>query len=93
MPTHMTLLETTGNGSGISINDNNKKVNNSAPPEVIEALFQMSNKYPIISSLEVTSNTNGVSPQDPEIVGVKVFAKNEIKLTNPVGELAGNEFS
>ena len=75
-----------GQRLGISINDNSKKVNNSAPPEVIEALFQMSNKYPIILSLEVTSNTNGVSPQDPEIVGVKVFAKNEIKLTNPVGE-------
>ncbi len=36
--------------------------------------------------LEVTSNTSGTSPADPEIAGGKVFAKEDITVENPVGE-------
>jgi len=66
----------------VSINDQNT----SAPADVIEALYQMSNKYPVMVSLEVTSNTTGISPADPEIPGVKVFVKEEASITNPVGD-------
>jgi hypothetical protein len=70
----------------VSVNNNNAHVNTSAPAEVIEALYQMSNKYPVMVDLEVTSNTNGVSPADPDIARVKAITKEEVSITNPVGE-------
>ncbi len=69
----------------VSINNNTTHINTSAPAEVIEALYQMSNKYPVMADLEVTSNTNGISPADPEIAGVNVAYKEDISITNPVG--------
>ena len=55
----------------VSINNSNGHVNSSAPADVIEALYQMSNKYPVMVSLEVTSNEQGKSVADPEIAGGK----------------------
>ena len=69
----------------VSINDRNGHVNTAAPPAVIEALYQMSNKYPVVLDLLATSNTTGNSPADPEIPGVKAYVKNEVTVTNPVG--------
>ena len=70
----------------VSINNKNTHVNTSAPADVIEALFQMSNKYPVMLELEVTSNTNGASPADPDIAGINTFANDVVSVTNPVGE-------
>ncbi len=69
----------------ISINNNTTK-NTAAPQQVIDALYQMSNKYPVMVDLEVASNINGTSPSDPEIAGVKVFSAEEITVENPVGD-------
>ncbi|WP_133162757.1 hypothetical protein [Flavipsychrobacter stenotrophus] len=44
-----------GNRTGISING--LPVNTSAPASVIQAIFQMSNKYPVMASLEVDTST------------------------------------
>src|SRR5581483_3228933 len=70
----------------VGINNKNAHINTSAPAEVIEALYQMSNKYPVMVDLEVTSNTTGTSPADPEIAGVNVFAKEDVSVVNPVGD-------
>jgi hypothetical protein len=75
-----------GHRLSVSINDSSLvPKNTSAPGNVIDALFHLSNKYPIMSSLAVTHNSTGVSPPDPT-VGVKeisAFAHN-IKIANPV---------
>ena len=76
-----------GNRTGISIND--IPTNTSAPAAVINALFQMSNKYPVMVELTVTSNTTGTSLPDPEITPSAVIGQSLIKeqatIVNPVG--------
>jgi hypothetical protein len=69
----------------VSINNNNININSSAPAEVIDALYNFSNKYPVMASLEVTSNVEGVSLPNPQIPNVPIFYKEEIKVDNPVG--------
>ncbi len=75
-----------GKRFGISINDSKIMANTSAPPDVIEALYHMSNKYPVMVSLEVTSNINGTSPPDPDIATTQIFVKEEVTVTDPVKE-------
>ena len=65
----------------VAINDKNAHENTAAPAEVIEALYRMSNKYPVMLSLEVTQNTSGASPADPEIANPVVFVKEEATMT------------
>jgi hypothetical protein len=55
-------------GHRFSISANSAPVNTSAPAAVINAIFQMSNKYPVMLDLLATHNTTGVSPADPEIM-------------------------
>jgi len=75
-------------GNRVSISVNDAPTNNSAPAAVINALFQMSNKYPVMVDLLVTPNTTGVSPADPEIVAAGVNSPREatehISMVNPV---------
>ncbi len=76
---------------------NDAPTNTSAPTAVINAIFQMSNKYPVMVDLLVTSNTAGTSLPDPEIPPVGVV--NETKATghativNPVGSAITVHFS
>ncbi len=70
----------------VSVNDKNVHVNTSAPQNVIEALYQMSNKYPVMVDLEVTMNGTGKSVPDPEMVGVSAGAKEDVSVTTPVGD-------
>ena len=70
----------------VSINNMNGHLNTSAPREVIEALYQMSNKYPVMVELEVTMNTTGVSIPDPEIAGLNSSAKESVSVVTPVGD-------
>ncbi len=56
-----------GHRTGVSINDNSTFVNNAAPSAVINALFNFSNKYPVMMQVEVAPNTAGISLPDPEI--------------------------
>jgi hypothetical protein len=68
----------------VGINNANAHQNSSCPPEVIDALYRMSNKYPVMISLEVTSNLQGISPTDPEINSASVYSKEEITIESPV---------
>lgn len=54
-----------GDRIGVSINSSVPSVNTSAPPEVLDALFRFSDKYPVVMNVEVKSNRNAVSPKDP----------------------------
>ncbi len=69
----------------VAINNSNVHVNTSAPADVIEALYQMSNKYPVMLDMEVSPNINGVSPPDPEIAG-KPVANKESVFVDPVSD-------
>ena len=54
-----------GNRVGVDINSKSPVVNGSAPPTVIDALFQFSNKYPVTIKLVIKANRNGQSLADP----------------------------
>ncbi|PSL47959.1 hypothetical protein CLV51_102819 [Chitinophaga niastensis] len=54
-----------GNRLGADINSNSPAANNAAPAPVINALFQLSNKYPVTIKLAVKANRNANSPADP----------------------------
>ncbi|XZF16226.1 hypothetical protein ACTHGU_08815 [Chitinophagaceae bacterium MMS25-I14] len=77
-----------GHRLSVSINDNAATVNTSAPTDVIDALFQMSNKYPVAVKLLVRSNITGTSPVDPQVPTaiVSVPQLHDISVINPVGE-------
>jgi len=88
IPHSFRVLGNDGNRVGISVNDS--PVNTSAPSAVIDALFQMSNKYPIMLDLLVTPNTTGISPVDPEItpagVATTILPDDHANIINPVDE-------
>ena len=68
-----------GKRTGISINDNTSNVNTAAPAAVIEALYQFSNKYPVMLKLAVNINTTtGINDV--------VQQTGSIRLINPVKE-------
>ena len=75
-----------GHRLGISVND--APTNTSAPAPVIDALFQMSNKYPVMVDLLVNQNTTSISPMDPEGHPAAVLNTNmpetKIGIHNPV---------
>jgi hypothetical protein len=54
-----------GNRIGVDINSTTPALNSSAPPAVINALFQFSDKYPITIKLLVKANRNAYSITDP----------------------------
>lgn len=78
-----------GKRTGISINDSTIVgigKNNSASSKVINALFQLSNKYPVSLKLLVHQNTLGQSLPDPvtSIESVELKSSTEITVKNPV---------
>ena len=81
-----------GKRFGISANDStvNGK-NNSAPTDIINSIFHLSNKYPVLTKIAVRSNTTGISPADPENVNTGIaeltFDENAISVTNPTGNI------
>ncbi len=80
---------TIGNdGSRVGISVNASPANTSVPSSVADALFQMSNKYPVMVDLLVTPNITGTSLPDPEIIPSSVADQtliNEyITIVNPL---------
>ena len=65
-----------GNRTGISVND--LPANTSAPAAVINALFQMSNKYPVMTELLVGLPVSSASTINK--------GNDHVVLTNPVGK-------
>ena len=89
VPNSYQTIGNDGKRFGISVNDmSTNGINNSAPTEVINSIYQLSNKYPISAKIVLTSNTSGSSPIDPEnpTTAINELIKlNEIELvTNPV---------
>jgi hypothetical protein len=54
-----------GNRLGVDINSSSPVMNTSAPVNVINALFQLSNKYPVTIKLLVKANRSTNGPADP----------------------------
>lgn len=88
VPNSYKTLGNDGNRGGISINDSTTVGKNlSAPSNVINALYQFSDKYPILSKLAVTYNTTGKSPAYPINTTATVpytEAQNLIRINNPI---------
>ena len=93
IPNSYTTLGNDGNRLGKSINNNTPVTNISLSPEVLDALYNFSNKYPVIASLEISSNTTGKSVADPEINNVPIYFKEEIKVISPIGKKISLQFS
>ena len=79
-----------GKRIGISVNDSTSNGKNiSAPTDVINSIFQLSNKYPVLTKIAVTSNTTGISLVDPEKATTGIASLNFeelfISVTNPTG--------
>jgi hypothetical protein len=87
IPNSYKTIGNDGQRFGISINNRNAHQNASAPDNVIEALYQMSNKYPVMLSIEVA--TDSILRKDREIEknAGKVFYKNEVSVTGPVNDI------
>jgi hypothetical protein len=68
----------------ISINNSNSHVNSSAPPQVIEALYRMSNKYPVMADLVVDTKRTVTGGTRTERYSAKVFYKEEISFSEPI---------
>ncbi len=71
----------------VSVLNKNSHINTSAPTDVLQAIYQMSNKYPVMIDLEVTQNTTGNSPVEPEIAGAPVILKEEVTIAYADKEL------
>jgi hypothetical protein len=81
------VLGNDGHRLGISVND--PPANTAVPSAIANALFQMSNKYPILVDLLLSPNTTGTSLPDPEILPSTVvnhsMITEYISVANPVG--------
>jgi hypothetical protein len=77
----------------VSAINKNAHVNSSAPENVVYALYQMSNKYPVMIDLAVTQNTTGTSPADPEIPVDAFVQKEEVSIDSVVTDELKIHFS
>lgn len=87
VPNSYATIGNDGQRVGISINDSINNKNTSAPPIVLHALFQLSDKYPIMVKLVVAKNTLGRSPADPDLSEETITATTEeepIRVSNPI---------
>jgi hypothetical protein len=73
-------------GQRLSKSVNDPPTNTAVPSAVADALFQMSNKYPVMVDLLVTPNTSGTSQPDPEASAVTnlTLTADYASLANPV---------
>lgn len=86
IPNSFHVLGNDGHRLGISVND--PPMNSAVPANIANCLFQMSNKYPVIAELLVSSNTTGTSLPDPQITPVAVHnllqVTDQVTVLNPV---------
>ncbi|MEI6506842.1 MAG: T9SS type A sorting domain-containing protein [Bacteroidota bacterium] len=90
IPHSYSTIGNDGKRQGLSVNDSSSTSKNiSAPPAVINSIFQLSNKYPVMCNVLVKSNISGVSPSDPEKTNASVsellINEADINFTNPSG--------
>jgi hypothetical protein len=65
IPGSYKVIGNDGNRIGVDINASFPVTNLSVPATVQNALFQFSNKYPVMLKLSIKANRNSVSPADP----------------------------
>ena len=86
IPNSYTTIGNDGKRLNISVNDSTTNgKNTSAPPSVLNALFDLSDKYPILVKLGITFNTTGTGPSNPvnAITEVKSTCENISIYPNP----------
>lgn len=90
-----TTIGNDGNRIGISINDSTTNGKNSSAPEnVLDALFQLSDKYPVMIELGVNYDSLGNSPADPVNSINRIAAERySITINNPVTNSVTFHFS
>jgi len=90
IPNSYRTIGNDGHRLGISENDSSTVKNTSAPANVVEALYQFSNKYPIMLKLILSPNATGTSPADPDKSSVTAIEnstlENALAVENPVGD-------
>ncbi len=88
IPHSYTTLGNDGKRYDVSVNDSTTSgKNTSASPSVLNALFQLSDKYPILVKLGVTYNSTGGGPVNPVNSIQEAQTQQEpIKISNPVGD-------
>ncbi|MBS1584467.1 MAG: hypothetical protein JSS82_02785 [Bacteroidetes bacterium] len=74
-----------GNRYKISINEPSQ-VNTSAPAEVIEALYQMSNKYPVMAELLVETGGQKIRPPQTEVLASAPGVTEHVTVDNLVAK-------
>ena len=80
IPHSYTTIGNDGQRYKVAINNKNVHVNNSAPADVIEALYRMSNKYPVMLSLTISSNQSAV--KNAEVPYPLVVEKGEVSISH-----------
>ena len=87
IPHSYTTLGNDGHRLGISVND--APTNTAVPANVANALYLMSDKYPVMVDLLATSNTTGTGLPNPEITPSAVSSQkliaDHVTVVNPVG--------
>jgi len=77
IPNSYTTIGNDGKRFSISVNDSTTNGKNiSAPPNVLNAIFDLSDKYPIMVKLGVTFNTTGTGPANP-ITSINIINSNK----------------
>ena len=66
IPNSYKTIGNDGHRMGVDINSSSPVINTSAPAQVLNALFQFSDKYPITIKLLVKANRNAYSIADPK---------------------------
>jgi len=87
IPDSYVTLGNDGNRVGISENDSTTNGrNNSAPSNVVNAIFFLSDKYPTMLKLAVTNDSLGNGPPNPVINGTALVSpeKGMITVNNPI---------
>ena len=88
---------TIGNdGNRLNISVNGAPANTSVPSNVANAIYGLSDKYPVMVDLAVTYNTTGVSPIDPQIsTAVQELSHlyGSINFINPIQDKLVMQFS
>ncbi len=83
IPNSYTTVGNDGRRLGVSVNDSSQTKNTSVPAKELEALYQLSDKYPIMVKLSIGQNANGVSLPDPQPpIITEVSKKLEVVTTN-----------
>jgi len=86
IPHSYTTIGNNGNRLNISVNDSTTHgLNTSAPQNVLDAIFNLSDKYPVMVKLGVTYNTTGTGPANP-VSSINKITNSQalIKTNNPV---------